>query len=140
MAQRDAYLPSFVVHVHQLLKLEFEQVRRGKRPTFQFEAKRVRSTASLRAYLGHGGLCCFLDGRYAADHDIAGMLGYIQSGTAEQRAAELASALDKHPSVRPGGRWRPETLVAALMTYRTQHQRSGRVPPITILHSLLVFC
>jgi len=170
--QRDEYLPSFVSHAHQLLKLgydglnpaefatereetitgsltaamksvlrsrtapewtadltvqdevhvedgirrgkrrlridiEFEQVRRGPRPIFQFEAKRLRSAASLSAYLGSGGLGCFVDGRYAKDQDMAGMLGYIHAGTVEQRAVQLASKLDKHPSTLTTGRWPP---------------------------------
>ena len=162
LPQRDDYLPSFVIHAHQLLKLgydklnpaefaaareetitgsltaamksvlrsrtapewtadltvhdevhvedgirrgkrrlridiEFEQVRRGPRPIFQFEAKRLRSAASLHAYLGPGGLGRFLDGRYAKDQDIAGMLGYIQSGTVEQRAAQLGEQTRQAP-------------------------------------------
>ncbi len=202
--QRDDYLSSFVIHVHQLLKLgydtltpaesiaereetitgrltaamksvlrsrtapdwtgdltvhdevhiedgirlgkrrlridiEFEQFRRGPRPIFQFEAKRLRNAASLSAYLGSGGLGCFADGRYAKDQDMAGMLGYIQAGTVEQRAAQLASKLDKHPSTLTTGRWRPRPLVPLLPTYETRHQRRAPLGPITILHSLLIF-
>jgi hypothetical protein len=205
LPQRDDYLPSFVIHAHQLLKLgfdrlnpaefvaareetitgsvtaamksvlrsrtapewtadltvhdevhvedgvrrgkrrsridiEFEQVRCGPRPIFQFEAKRLRSVASVHAYLGSGGLGCFLDGRYAKDQDIAGMLGYIQSGTAGQRAAQLASKLDKHPSTLGIGRWHPRALVPTLPTCETRHQRTTHLGPITILHSLLAFC
>lgn len=203
--QRGQYLPSFVLHAHQLLKLgydslnpaefaaareetitgcltaamksvlrsrlapdwtadltvhdevyvedgvrrgkrrlridiEFEQVRRGPRPTFQFEAKRLRSTASLRAYLGSGGLGCFLDGRYAKNQDMAGMLGYIQSGTVGQCTAQLAGKLDSHLSALATGRWQPRPCVPMLPTYQTRHRRTARLGPITILHSLLVFC
>lgn len=205
LPQRDVYLPSFVIHAHQLLKLgydslnpaefaaareetitgcltaamqsalrrraapdwtadltvhdevhiedgirrgkrrlridiEFEQVRRGPRPTFQFEAKRLRSAASLHAYVGPGGLGCFVDGRYANDQDIAGMLGYIQSGTVEQRTAQLTGKLDKHPSTLTTGRWQPRPCVSLLPTYQTRHRRTARLGPITILHSLLMFC
>ena len=122
------------------IDIEFEQVRRGPRPIFQFEAKRLRSTASIRAYLGSGGLGCFLDGRYAKDEDIAGMLGYIQSGTVEKRAAQLASKLDTHPGTLATGRWQPRPCVPLLPTYQTRHRRTARLGPITILHSLLVFC
>jgi hypothetical protein len=205
LAQRDAYLPSFVIHAHQLLKLgydrlnpdefaaereenitgrltaamqsvlcsraapawtadltvhdevhiedgirrgkrrlridiEFEQVRRGPRPVFQFEAKRLRSSASLRAYIGSGGLGCFLDGRYAKGQDIAGMLGYLQDGTVEQLAAQLGSNLDKHHSVLAAGRWHPRPLVPDLPTYQTCHRRIPNLGPIVILHTLLTCC
>jgi len=203
--QRDEYLPSFVIRVHQLLKLgydslnpaefaaareetitgrltaamktvlrsrtapdwtadltvdeevyvedgirrgkrrlridiEFEQVRRGPRPIFQFEAKRLRSAASLRAYVGRDGLGCFLDGRYAREQDIAGMLGYIQSGTVEQRTAQLAGKLDSHRGTLATGRWQPRPCAPRLPTYQTRHRRTARLGPITILHSLLAFC
>jgi hypothetical protein len=122
------------------IDIEFEHVRRGPRPIFQFEAKRLRSTASLRAYLGRDGLGCFLDGRYAKDQDIAGMLGYIQTGTVEQRAAQLASKLGKHCSTLSTGRWEPRPLVPNLPTYQTRHQRAAHLGPIKILHCLLTFC
>ena len=93
------------------IDIEFEQVRRGPRPIFRFEAKRLRSAASLRAYLGRDGLGCFLDGRYAKDQDIAGMLGYVQSGTVEQRTAQLAGKLDSHPGTLATGRWQPRPCV-----------------------------
>jgi len=122
------------------IDIEFEQVRRGPRPIFQFEAKRLRSAASVHAYLGPGGLGCFLDGRYAKDQGIAGMLGYTQSGTVGQRAAQLAGKLDNHRSTLSTGYWHACALVPALPTYQTRHQRTGRLGPITILHSLLTFC
>jgi hypothetical protein len=122
------------------IDIEFEQVRRGPRPIFQFEAKRLRSAASLRAYVGRDGLGCFLDGRYAREQDIADMLGYIQSGTVEQRTAQLAGKLDSHRGTLATGRWQPRPCAPRLPTYQTRHRRTARLGPITILHSLLVFC
>jgi hypothetical protein len=93
------------------IDIETEQVRRGPRPIFQFEAKRLRSTASLRVYVGCDGLGCFLDGRYAKEQDIADMLGYVQSGTVEQRTAQLAGKLDNHPGTLATGHWQPRPCV-----------------------------
>lgn len=52
----------------------------GKRPRYQFEAKRLKDKYSYGDYLGKDGLGCFFAGAnsYALDSDEAGMLGYVQ--------------------------------------------------------------
>jgi hypothetical protein len=125
------------------IDIEFERVRRGPRPIFQFEAKRLRSRASLNAYLGPGGLGCFLDGRYAANQNTAGMLGYVQSGTIDERADQLGTRLSTPGgpyAVLPDGTWQPVAIVAALTTRQTTHRRRKPLPAITVLHTLLTFC
>ncbi len=75
--------------------IEIESSRRRPRPRFQFEAKRLRLTdsKSLSSYLGQDGLGCFLSGRYATSNEQAGMLGYVQSGTALEWATRIHKKL-----------------------------------------------
>ena len=76
------------------IDIEIIEHRRGPRPRFRFEAKRLRDSDSRREYLGHDGLGCFLDGRYAASDPDAGMLGYVQEG----KAADHVSCDIRFPS------------------------------------------
>jgi hypothetical protein len=61
------------------IDIEFEQARRGPRPRFHVEAKRLYRSDSLTEYLGATGLGMFLDGEYASTWPSAGMLGYVQN-------------------------------------------------------------
>ncbi len=77
--------------------IQIESSGRQPRPRFQLEAKRLRETnsKSLASYLGPDGLGCFLSGRYAATHEQAGMLGYVQSGTAATWASRIHEKLNR---------------------------------------------
>lgn len=126
------------------LRIDIEVIehRRGPRPRFRFEAKRLRDPDSRREYLGHDGLGCFLDGRYAAGDPDAGMLGYVQEGKAADHVTAISDSLLKDPtrfSVTQGGGWREHRLVTGLQTYASSHQRTGGLPGILILHTLLDF-
>jgi len=126
------------------LRIDIEVIehRRGPRPRFRFEAKRLRNSDSRREYLGHDGLGCFLDGRYAASDPDAGMLGYVQEGKATDHVAELCDSLLHDPSrfrVAQDGGWKEHRLVKGLQTYASSHQRTGGLPGILIFHTLLNF-
>ncbi len=126
------------------LRIDIEVIehRRGPRPRFRFEAKRLRNSASRREYLGHDGLGCFLDGRYAASDPDAGMLGYVQEGKVTDHVAELCDSLLHDPSrfrVAQDGGWKEHRLVKGLQTYASSHQRTGGLPGILIFHTLLNF-
>jgi len=114
----------------------------AKRPRFRFEAKRLHDARSRRAYLGHDGWECYLEGRYARDDDTAGMLGYVQQGTVEDHAASLAQMLRNKPKrycVTEHGQWVEARVVATLSTYRSVHERVDPLPCIVLLHTLLPF-
>lgn len=114
----------------------------AKRPRFRFEAKRLHDARSRRAYLGHDGLGCYLEGRYAPDDEMAGMLGYVQQGTVEDHAASLAQMLRKNPKryfVTEHGQWAVAPVVATQSTYRSVHERVDPLPCIMLLHTLLPF-
>jgi hypothetical protein len=126
------------------LRIDIEMLHlvRGKKPRFRFEAKRLRDSDSRRDYLGHDGLGCFLDGRYAATDIDAGMLGYVQEGTDADHAIAISAAILKDPirfKVAQHGGWEECCLVTGLQTYASWHQRLSGLPDIQIFHTLLTF-
>jgi len=126
-------------------RIDIEIMQHGVSPRrrFRFEAKRLHDSASHRDYLGEDGLGCFLDGRYAREDEIAGMLGYIQEGSIPARRDSLADALRADPekcAVAKGGEWTKASVVEDLSTFRSVHKRTHPLPPITLLHTLLLFC
>lgn len=123
-----------------IVDIEFERHKRGRRPRFRFEAKRLGPNHSAGGYFGEGGLEAFIFGYYDRTHEDAGMLGYVQSldetkwskklsaqcnqralflGIAEQWSAFVQEGFPKH-------------------TFRTRHHdQSGR--DLDVFHVLLRF-
>jgi len=125
------------------LDIEIVKSQQGPRPRFRFEAKRLNDAASRREYLGNDGLGCFLDGRYAKEDDVAGMLGYVQAAAISFHAEKLEEAIARKReaySVEAGGEWKTCQLVKDLSSFETRHRRKGKLPVITLLHTLLSFC
>ena len=77
------------------IDIEFVEVRRGPRPRFHVEAKRLYRSDSVREYLGTGGLGMFLEGAYASMWPSAGMLGYVQNRTCTEWLGEVGDRLAK---------------------------------------------
>ncbi len=123
-----------------IVDVEFERHKRGPRPRFRFEAKRLGRGAGPGDYLGSEGLGAFLDCYYLRTHNEAGMLGYIQSGAEDQWADKLATRLNSSQyRVVKGGTW--EALPVAEgppHVYRTMHSDKNCVV-LTVLHVLLLF-
>jgi hypothetical protein len=78
------------------IDIEFVQVRRGKRPRFHIEAKRLYRSDSVSEYLGEGGLQMFINGRYAAGWPSVGMIGYVQTDNCAIWLARIAAGLAAH--------------------------------------------
>lgn len=76
--------------------LVFVFVKKGHRPLYFFESKRLREQKTHREsyYLGEEGLGCFINGAYARNFDEAGMLGYVQCDTVDQWVERLKFAID----------------------------------------------
>ena len=124
------------------IDIEILRSQQGPRPRFRFEAKRLHDTASRDDYLGHDGLGCFLDGRYAREDDVAGMLGYIQAGSIDSHAQALQKVLARNLRryyVETDGQWKSREIVKDLTSFETSHRREGSLPAITLLHTLLHF-
>lgn len=61
------------------------------RPHFVFEAKRLRVPGHpIGDYVGAEGLLCFIQGAYASDCKVAGMVGYVQSHKPDRWYGELS--------------------------------------------------
>lgn len=129
----------------QRLDIEIERVRRGRRPRYSFEAKRLCSnTHTIGVYLGSEGLGEFLSGNYAAEENEAGMLGYVQSDTAQVWSQKARDKFRNYPDlvqVYAGGTWSDITILPDLdHCYCSRHQRLTVGRPITVYHLFLVFC
>jgi hypothetical protein len=122
--------------------IEMERVQRGTRPRFQFEAKRLHTRDSVREYLGEGGLLSFLTGRYAAEHEDAGMIGYVQAPPVHEWVARIQKRMEgarKELSMNAEGEaWRSRTDPRLQSSYESLHLRPGR--PIRIHHTFLECC
>lgn len=126
-------------------RIDIEIMQHGANPRrrLRFEAKRLHNAASRSKYLGREGLGRFLDGRYAREDQIAGMLGYVQDDSIQRQARSLADLLQADPkkyAVAKGGRWAQSAVVKDLSTFRSVHNRTSGLSPITLLHTLLLFC
>lgn len=128
-----------------MVDIQFEFVRRGSRPRYEFEAKRLSAgKRGISQYLGNDGLGCFLDGKYARNAGEAGMLGYVQLHAQDDWQKKIKQRLDNNPkgfNVCAGGEWASVTIVPQFdHCYRSGHNRPALGKPITIYHALLFFC
>ncbi len=125
----------------QRLDIRITSSRTLPRSRFCFEAKRLGPNHPVSTYLGDEGLGCFLNGEYAPNDDMGGMLGYVQSDTVDQWATKIAKSLDRSATKylvtdawaqhsMPDG---PDGL------FRTQHSRRTVDHDIAVYHSLLRF-
>jgi hypothetical protein len=72
-----------------------------KRASFSFEAKRLKLPGHpVGAYVGPDGLELFVEEEYAAEESEAGLIGYIQSDSAEVWFERVATALQADKSGR----------------------------------------
>jgi hypothetical protein len=94
-------------------------------------------------YLGDEGIQRFLDGRYARNDPIAGMLGYVQAGNPGDWALKIGQAIGRDAArlgLRSSSPWRAEQLADGLpFTYCSGHDRPAIGHPIEIFHTLLLF-
>lgn len=123
-----------------IVDIEFERHKRGRRPRFRFEAKRLGRNHSAGGYFGDGGLEAFVTGYYDRTHEDAGMLGYVQSldeakwsrklsAQSTQRALFLGITDQWSAFVQDG---------CPTYTFRTRHRdQAGR--DLEIFHVLLRF-
>ncbi|MGB5156897.1 hypothetical protein [Desulfobacterium sp. N47] len=126
------------------IDIQFIRVQPGPRPCYYFEAKRLSaSTHPIGKYLGPEGLGEFLSGSYGRETNEAGMLGYIQSHTAEYWAEKARSKLLNEPDdyqVDADEYWIEKKIIKELNhCYSSKHQRTIGKSPIAIFHCFLVF-
>ena len=123
--------------------IEVRAIEVGPKPRFRFEAKRLTSDSSVRAYLGKDGLQMYIRGEYAGEQDDAGMLGYVQTGEPMAWAAEIDTRLKLQPAehaVCAGGEWNSCSLATEIpLTFRSVHNRLSIGRPLVVFHTLLEF-
>ena len=123
--------------------IRVDSAERRPRTRFPFEAKRLGNGHGVPDYLGEDGLGCFLCGDYARSEDMAGMLGYVQSGETGEWAERIGGTFRKSPgeyAIIERKNWRHIPIVEGLEhTYRSSHRRPTVNMPIDIYHTLLDF-
>jgi hypothetical protein len=126
------------------LDIKIVSAQRSPRNRFSFEAKRLGKDNPVRNYLGDEGLGCFLSGDYAREEDEAGMLGYLQSGTADGWAPQIRDSMAinaKDFMLVQHGAWKHQPWRHGPQhTYITRHSRKNAARNIDIYHTLLVCC
>ncbi len=108
---------------------------------FCFEAKRLGKRNSAGKYFGVDGLGRFIDGSYAADQHIGGMLGYVQSDDCNSWATKVSKFVNAQTHrLTKDGTWTATTICPQLLhTFTTEHIRSRNYGRITVYHTLLAF-
>jgi hypothetical protein len=124
--------------------IEITNIGPGRRPRFHYEAKRLGKGHAVGEYVGETGLGCIIGGDYAREHDEAGMLGYVQSGTCDAWAPKIERKLlenRKGHHLVDGSVWEKSSLTGELThVFRTQHNRPSIARPVDVYHTLLLFC
>jgi hypothetical protein len=150
----DDWVDDFEVHddppVHHLnrkgkrrRRVDIKLASRIMRPRlrFCFEAKRLGKRNGAGKYFGTDGLGRFVDGSYAGDQDVGGMLGYVQSDDCNAWSIKVAKAVDVTVHrVTNRGNWTAARICPHLThTFTTEHDRAQNCGQITIYHTLLEF-
>ena len=111
--------------------------RRGHDPQAVIECKRISgNSASLCREYAVNGVDRFRRGKYAGDHVIGFMIGYLISGDARSAASSINKYLSRKS--RDEESLRPSNLVRESWAWQSDHQRKGN-ESIKLQHALLAF-
>jgi len=124
------------------IDIEFVRVRRGHRPRFHIEAKRLYRTGSINEYFGDEGLGMFVAGTYAAGENSAGMLGYVQTEDSQAWLGRLMSGfVSRANQLRACEPFRsaPDYQDIAAVQISSHERASRELGRIDIYHLLLAF-
>ena len=121
------------------IDIEFVETRKGLRPRFHAEAKRLYRSDSVNEYLGDNGIGMFVTGSYARDWPSAGMLGYVQTNDCARWLADIERGMASRGLFKSvpwsSANWTSEGL------QDVRESRHDRVPsslgPISMYHLLL---
>jgi hypothetical protein len=113
---------------------------------FVFECKRLNVQydsgfdTCASAYVGNGGMGCFVTGQYPTTCECGGMLGYVMDGNIPSAVAAVNTALGSHRQqlrLRPPHTLQPATLIADKDVHQTAHDKDQAT--LTIYHLFLPF-
>jgi len=122
------------------IEIETSNVR--PRPRLRFEAKRLRTGADTKAYLGSDGMGCFLNGSYASGDPVVGMLGYVQQSDVLTHVNSIESLLKEQAetySFDDSAGWKSDQIIESLETFRSTHGRVN-LANVDVIHTFLIFC
>ena len=127
-----------------IIDIEIVSSEPTPRLRFSFEAKRLRDSSSVSAYVGREGMGCFVGGLYASRDEAAGMLGFVQSRTIVEWMENIERKIKsrrKPLGLSPRGSvWRSSGFtISGNEGKRSLHKRVGNLPALEIFHSFLDF-
>jgi hypothetical protein len=121
--------------------IEMERTQRGPHARFQFEAKKlpVSRKDAVGEYVGEKGLGCFISGQYAATHDDAGMVAYVQSGSVADWVEKVKSRLEKErDACELAGDWKKARIIKDIEhCFCSAHGRKRIGKGLLVYHSFL---
>ena len=121
------------------IDIEFVETRKGLRPRFHVEAKRLYRSNSVTEYLGQSGLGMFVSGSYASDWPSAGMLGYVQTDTCATWLSAIERGMKAREMFKCGlwqsARWTTEGLQDVRESRHERVQKS--LGTISLFHLLI---
>jgi len=127
----------------QKIDLELSTAEKIPRRRFSIEAKLLRDSHSVSAYVGDSGIGCFVNGEYARDEDTAGMAGFVQERALQEWTSKIEEKMEEkrteiHLISRPA--WRPTShQVASAPVMASEHGRIDSLPNIDLLHFFFDF-
>lgn len=126
------------------IDIELERTEPGAHPRFHFEAKRLYRGDSVAQYVNEGGLGAYVAGHYAASHETAGMLGYVQRGHVPAWVTSITEKLEQDPPsyglTEDAPVWSQVTFNGCrLKSYESYHRRVSN-GPLHIIHTFLLCC
>jgi hypothetical protein len=104
---------------------------------YTIECKRLGRGATARDYVEEG-IARFVAGAYGKDQAIAGMIGYVMSGSIQSWHTRINTQVSRHPSMGTSGQLgqleydSPEAAVSV-----STHTRSLPQVPISLTHAFL---
>ena len=121
-----------------VFEYSFNFIRRDYRPSFIFEAKRLKSkTHEMGAYLGKEGLQRFIRGDYARNSSYAGMLGYVQTGDLKHWTDKLQTSFNE--KYKDSKLTEIKVIEEICGEYTSIHKRRSNKQDVLIFHILLDF-
>ncbi|MCA9009788.1 MAG: hypothetical protein KDB01_08580 [Planctomycetaceae bacterium] len=124
-----------------MMDVEIECHFRGPRPRLGFEAKRLGHGYTAAKYLGVEGMTAFLNNYYQTTHGDAGMIGYVQQGTAASWAEQILEEIrsDRETYYLSSDSVADISDGIKRRGFRTDH-RDSQECPLAVLHLFLQFC
>jgi len=127
----------------QKIDLELSTAEKIPRRRFSIEAKLLRDSHSISAYVGDSGIGCFVNGEYARDENAAGMAGYIQTRTLQDWTSGIEEKMEeKRKEIRlvSSPAWgQTSHQVASASVMASEHGRIDSLRNIDLLHFFLDF-